>query len=385
MSTQMIGRIALLIVGTLMGLAILACSSEPDVELPPAAAPAPAAQPAQPQAGVTAPTETPKAEVDLQAIREARAQRRLELLGLPEPEPAQVPADLEAKVDEYIAAAAERGSFSGSILIAQGDNVLMSKGYGMADYENGIPNTPQTKFNLGNITRQFTAMAIVQLQERGLLHVDDPVSKYLPDYPRGDQITLHHLLVTTAGIPSYAFGPEFAEISKTPTSVEELISLFRDKPLDFEVGTSVNWSASGYVLLGYVIEQVSGMSYEAYIQENIFDPLDMSDSGYDINRPGVTQRAYGYLNTGTSPVREASMDMSNAYAAAGLYSTAEDLYKWDRALQTEKLVSRETLDAIFTNYFESEKGFQLGYGWLLIPRTSSFLIAAGGGRDLVGT
>ena len=243
-----------------------------------------------------------------------------------------------------MSAYADLDRFSGAILVAQGDEILVSKGYGTADYERGISNTHETKFSLGQISRQFTAMAVMQLQERGLLLVDDPISTYLPDYPQGGRITLHDLLITTSGIPSYAFLPEFKEVSMSPTSVEELIALFKDEPLDNDPGQNLNFSGSGYVLLGYVIEKVSGMSYEAYIEENIFGPPGMSSSGYDINRPDIRDRAYGYLTLGDDPVKEDPIDMSSAYAAAGLYSTLEDLYKWDRALYTEELVSREAFE-----------------------------------------
>ena len=214
-----------------------------------------------------------------------------------------------------------------------------------------------------------------------MLSVGDLLSKYIPEYPNGDEITLHHLLVTTSGIPSYGLFPEHAELARSPTSPEQLISLFEDQPLDFPPGNNVNSSASNYVLLGYIIEQVSGMTYEGYIQQNIFDPLGMSDSGYDINRPGVTSRAYGYLHTAEGPVREEPTDMSWAYAAAGLYSTVEDLYKWDRALNTEKVLSKESIDDMFTSFFSQDTGAQFGYGWILVPRTTTFYINGGGGRD----
>ena len=165
-------------------------------------------------------------------------------------------------------AAAKRGRFSGAVLIAQGDEVHLSKGYRMADHEIGIPNTPRTKFNIGNITRTFTAAAILQLQDRGLLRVSDLVATHLTEFPNGFRLTLHDLLATTAGIPSYGLLPEFTERSKSPISREELIALFKDRPPDFEPGTFMTQSASGYVLLGQIIERVSGLPYEDYIQQD---------------------------------------------------------------------------------------------------------------------
>lgn len=367
-----IGLIALVVTA---GLA--ACSSESTSAQPAAAAPQAEASVAVPTATVAAvpvpqavavtstsipglePTSTKVTAVMPDPVPTATAEPETKV------DPIQMPDDIAAKVDEYISAYVDQDRFSGAVLVAQRGEILFSKGYGMADYEQGVPNTPTTKFSLGQISRAFTIMAIMQLQEKGLLLVDDPISKYLPDYPDGDRFALHHLMITTSGIPSYALLPEFAELSTSPTTPAELIDLFKNLPLDNEPGQNVNFSGSGYVLLGQVIEKVSGMSYEEYIEENIFGPLGMSDSGYDINRPGVADRAYGYLTIGENPLREESIDMSNGYSAAGLYSSLEDLHKWDRALYTEELVSRSTMNDYFSSY-KKLFGITLGYGSTLI-------------------
>jgi len=281
--------------------------------------------------------------------------------------------DIESKVDEYINAYLKIGKFSGSILIARKGIILLSKGYGMANYENDVPNISQTKFRLGSVTKQFTATSIMQLQEKGLLNVNDPISKYLPDYPNGEKITIHHLLTHTSGIPNFTSFPEYQRSIMLPSSVEKTIQLFKYKPLEFTPGEKFSYSNSGYILLGYIIEKVSGKSYEDYLKENIFQPLNMVNTGYDHHRPLIKHRASGYVLGANELVNADYIDMSTPYAAGGLYSTVEDLYLWDRALYTEKLVSKSSLNKMFTPF----KG-DYGYGWFIIKQFNRKLITHGG-------
>jgi len=281
--------------------------------------------------------------------------------------------DIESKVDEYINPYLKMGTFSGSVLIARKGIILLSKGYGMANYENDVPNTLQTKFRLGSVTKQFTATSIMQLQEKGLLNVDDPISKYLQDYPNGEKITLHHLLTHTSGIPNFTSFPEYQETMMLPSPVEKTIERFKYKPLEFTPGEKFKYSNSGYILLGYIIEKVSGKSYEDYLKENIFQPLNMMDTGYDHHRPLIKHRASGYVLGTNGLVNAVYIDMSTPYAAGGLYSTVEDLYLWDQALYTEKLVSRNSLDEMFTPF---KGGY--GYGWFIIKAFNRQLITHGG-------
>ncbi len=267
--------------------------------------------------------------------------------------------DIESKVDEYVNAYVKMGRFSGSILIAQNGKVIISKGYGMANYEHDVPNTRQTKFRIGSITKQFTSMAIMQLQEKGLLNVDDAVKKHIPDYPdTGNKITIHHLLTHTSGIPNFTSFPDYVKTIMMPSPVEKTVERFKDKPLDFEPGEKYSYSNSGYILLGYVIEKVTGKSYEEYIQENIFKPLKMNDTGYDHYTTLLKHRATGYDLTDDGPVNADYIDMTVPHGAGALYSTVEDLYTWDRALYSEKLVSKNSLEKIFAPF---ENNY--GYGW----------------------
>jgi CubicO group peptidase (beta-lactamase class C family) len=266
--------------------------------------------------------------------------------------------DVATKVDEYLTAQTKLGAFSGSVLIAQGGKVLLSKGYGMANLELDVPNTPQTKFRLGSVTKQFTAMAIMQLQERGLLDVNDPINKYIPEYPNGEKITIHHLLTHTSGIPNLTDFPDFLETMMLPSPVEKTIERFKNKPLEFEPGEKFSYSNSGYVLLGYLIEKISGKSYEDFLNENIFQPLNMTNSGYDHSNTILKNRASGY-SLGTDGLNNAAyIDMSLPLGGGSLYSTVEDLYLWDRALYTERLVGKTTREKIFTPFKE-----EYAYGW----------------------
>src|SRR5580693_9908333 len=161
--------------------------------------------------------------------------------------------------------------FMGSVLVARGETIVLDKGYGFANLEWNIPNTPTTKFRLGSVTKQFTAASILLLEERGKLKVDDPVKKYMPDAPAAwDKIALFNVLTHSAGLPNFTSFPEYAKLQAFPNTPEQIVATFKDKPLDFEPGSKFSYSNSGYVLLGYLIEKITGESYEKFIQENIF-------------------------------------------------------------------------------------------------------------------
>ena len=195
---------------------------------------------------------------------------------------------LEAQVDAYVKPYLDLEGFSGSILIAKGGRVLLSKGYGMANYELSVPNTPQTRFHLASVSKTFTAAAIMILQERGQLSVKDPLSKFIPDYPNGERITLHHLLTNTSGIANVNNFPEYNTQSKFPHTPADLVEMFKQKPLDFEPGTRpYTESNSNYNLLAYIIEKLSGKSYGEFLKENIFNPVGLRSTGHDGNAQEV--------------------------------------------------------------------------------------------------
>lgn len=275
------------------------------------------------------------------------------------------PAQIVAKADEYMLAAVEINHFSGVVLVARNGQPIINKGYGMANYELKVPNTPQTVFRLGSITKQFTSMATMILRERGKLDVNDSICKYLERCPAAWQpVTIRHLLTHTSGIPSYTSFPGFFEKNSVePYTSAGLVDLFRDKPLDFPPGEKFSYSNSGYHLLGLIIEKTSGKSYAEFLRENIFAPLGMNHTGYDDSRALVMNRANGYRWLGKTFVNAAYLNMAIPYSAGALYSTTEDLLLWDQSLYTEKLVSRKTLDEIFTPYMELVPGGGYAYGW----------------------
>jgi CubicO group peptidase (beta-lactamase class C family) len=275
--------------------------------------------------------------------------------------------ELVSKVDEYMNAKVKAGQFSGSILIAQNGKVLVSKGYGMANLELNVPNTPQTKFRLGSLTKQFTATGIMILQERGKLNVQDPICKYVPQCPQGWQtVTIHYLLTHTSGIPDLTGSPDFGKIMLEPLQVRSTIERFSGKVLEFKPGKKFSYNNIGYVILGYIIEQVSGKSYEAFLRENIFEPLKMSNSGVDHTETILKNRATAYAREDNGTIINVPyIYITNLQGGGSLYSTVEDMLLWDQALYTEKLVSKKSLDAIFTPYIATPFDADYGYGWFI--------------------
>ena len=285
------------------------------------------------------------------------------------------PAEIRTRVDEYVRAAMAVHSFSGSILVAQNGQAIVSKGFGMANIELAVPNTPQTVFRLGSVTKQFTAMAIMILQERGKLRVNDPACQYLPECPAAWQpLTIRHLLTHTAGIPNYTNFPDFVRVAVLPTTSTELVGRLTDKPLEFPPGEKFAYSNSGYYLLGLIIERASGKSYADFLHEAVFTPLGMTHTGYDSPSRILKNRAAGYARQAGVIVNAAYMDMTLPYAAGGLYSTTEDLLRWDQALYTGTLVSEKSLDEMFTPY---KGGY--GYGWSIGRKFDRPEISHGGG------
>ena len=187
-----------------------------------------------------------------------------------------------SRMDQIVQTYVANHQFMGSVLVARGSHVLLSKGYGSANLEWEVPNSPNTKFRLGSITKQFTAASILLLEERGKLNINDPVKKYVPDAPpTWEKITIFHVLTHTSGIPSFTSFADYPKLEPFPATAEQLVARFRDKPLEFQSGEKWNYSNSGYVLLTYLTERISGTSYEQFVRENIFAPLGMQDSGYD--------------------------------------------------------------------------------------------------------
>jgi CubicO group peptidase (beta-lactamase class C family) len=275
--------------------------------------------------------------------------------------------DKAKQIDALLSKYSEYGQFNGSALVSENGKVIFKKGYGSANIEWNIPNQTDTKFRLGSITKQFTAFLLVKLAEDGKLKLDVPITTYLPDYPKenGDKITIHHLLTHTSGISNYTSAPNFfKDKSRNPYTPEEFVKTFSSLPLEFTPGERFKYTNSGYFLLGYIIEKVSGKTYEQYLQEIILTPLKMVNTGYDHNEPILKNRAAGYEKQGNKIVNSAYLDMSIPYAAGSLYSTVEDLYFWDQALYTNKLLSEKSMESLFKPYIKAGDG-SYGYGWFL--------------------
>ncbi len=255
-----------------------------------------------------------------------------------------------------------KDTFSGSILVASEGKILASKSYGMADYENGIPNTPKTSFNIASVTKQFTGMGIMILSDKGLLDVNDKIGKYIEGIDHGDEITIHQLLTMTSGIDDSILDQDIFKNMQGGKSVVENIEKLKGKKigLSHKPGSYFAYSNINYWLLGYIIEKISGLSYEDFICQNIFKPLKMENSGYYHPNMADKNHAVGYSQFTDPPGRADMTNMMTAYAAGGLYCSTEDLYKWDQALYTDKLVKKETLDKIFGKY-----PYGYGYGWYI--------------------
>ncbi|PHS62862.1 MAG: serine hydrolase [Flavobacterium sp.] len=270
------------------------------------------------------------------------------------------------QIEKLINTYEEYGKFNGSVLVSEQGKVIYKKGFGMANMEWDLPNQPNTKHRLGSITKQFTAMLILQLVAEGKIDLQEPITKYLPDYPKatGDIITTHHLLTHTSGIPNYTSFPNFMkDKSRNPYTPEEFVKTFDEKELDFTPGEQFSYSNSGYFLLGVIIEKLSGKTYEQMLQDKIFSPLNMDDSGYDHHSDILKNRATGYEKQGGDYVNSRYLDMSIPYAAGSLYSTVEDLYKWDQALYTTTLLSKEYMTLYFKPYIPAFGNAHYAYGW----------------------
>ncbi|RRN64006.1 serine hydrolase [Caulobacter sp. 602-1] len=272
---------------------------------------------------------------------------------------------LDTALDAYLAAATKNEQFSGTVLLARDGKPVFVRSYGMANYELGVPNSADTVFRLASVTKQFTALAVMQLQEQGRLKVDDPICRYLADCPAAWRpITIRELLNHTSGIPNFSSLPDWDEVlSRRDYTPAELVSLFRDLPLKFTPGEKYDYSNSGYHLLGLIIERASGIGWGEYVQQRIFNPLGMTHSGDDNTRALVPHRASGYYSLGATFINAPIISRTVGYAAGGLYSTVGDLLLWDRALAPGKLLGQVSLDAMFT---PAKSGY--GFGWRIGER-----------------
>ena len=266
------------------------------------------------------------------------------------------------EINEMMKIYAKQNSFNGTILVAQKGVVLLQKGYGYKNAATKTLNDSATVFQIGSITKQFTSAIILQLQEQNKLSVHDSISKFIPYYPNGNKITVENLLTHTSGIYNYTNDEMFMKNNAVnPISIENLIALFKNKPLDFNPGEKYRYSNSGYILLGFIIEKITGKSYFQVVRENIFQPLGMDHSGFDFKSLKSINKATGYFKL-TPKINEPSsiIDSTVSFSAGAIYTTVDDLYKWDRALYTNKILNAASLQKAFMPFKSN-----YGYGWVI--------------------
>jgi len=290
-----------------------------------------------------------------------------------------------ACLDKMLTQMTRDGTFTGSVLIAHEGNVLLSRGYGFADRVQRIPNTPQTRFHLGSMTKMFTAMGILALQSQGKVGVQDPICKFIYDCPKEWQdITIHHLLTHTSGLSSQQSDRHYREIESgisgpvPPSKYAHYLGLTSQWSLDTRPGEQYAYNNFGYILLAHIIEEVSNQSYIDYLNQVIFTPLKMGNTGYQDSSSGVAE-TYKDCNTmtgvqyGTPPISEGS---------GHLYSTTEDIFRWDQALYTDQLLPQMDVDRIFDPFVLQTEypGLGYGYGWFVGEfQSRPIVVGAGGG------
>ncbi|WP_245780676.1 serine hydrolase domain-containing protein [Lutibacter maritimus] len=215
------------------------------------------------------------------------------------------------------------------------------------------------------MTKQFTAIAIMLLVEQGRLNVNDAISKYISNYPNGKNITIHHLLTHTSGIKDFTKMKSIMSIAKKDLTPKELVNFFKDEPVDFLPGEKFDYNNSGYVVLGYIIELVSGETYEHFIENNIFEKLGMNNSRYASDKEIVKNRAYGYHNRGEFS-NKMQISLRIPYASGSLMSNVDDMLKWQKAIKNNSLITEASKEKVFTNYtLNNGEHIKYGYGWHL--------------------
>lgn len=275
--------------------------------------------------------------------------------------------DHAAKIDEFIGLYYDRGRFNGTALVAEGGQVIYKKGWGMANKEWGISNEPDTKFRIASMSKQFTAMLIMQLVQEGRIALDDKLTDYLPEFRRdtGDLVTIHHLLTNTSGLPDYSDAPGFwNELMRHPMSSEFVIDSLSSGDLQFQPGSEYRYNNGGFYLLSLIVQRATGRDFAEVLQEKIFQPLGMNDSGLDRPEVILEKRATGYEQFVDGFENAPYRQIDNLLGTGAIYSTVKDLYLWDRALYTDRLLAPEYKEIMFTPFLQN---YAYGLGVKKIP------------------
>ncbi|MFN0203363.1 MAG: serine hydrolase domain-containing protein [Bacteroidia bacterium] len=290
---------------------------------------------------------------------------------------------LFAEFDKMLSEQYKTNETGATALVARNGKIIFHKAFGMANLEYNIPMKVDNVFRIGSITKPFTAIAILQLMEQGKLSLYDDITKFIVDYPtNGHKITIEHLLTHTSGIPDFPSMKGYEKIETLNMTPSELIDFFKNKPMEFAPGTKWSYSNSGYFLLGYIIEIVSGKTYPQYVEENFFKPLGMTNSLFGSDTKIVKNRAGAYVKDSTGFVNAPYLNMNQAYSSGAIQSTVEDLFLWYKAVHAFKLVKKESLDKAFSNHkLTNGTETDYGYGWILRDIQGSPTIGHSGSID----
>lgn len=271
----------------------------------------------------------------------------------------------ETKIDSLVATTfKDKNGPGGVFMVAQNGRTIYQKAFGKANLELGVNLTPENVFQLGSITKQFTAISLLILEEQGKLKVNDLVSKYIPDYPSGDKITIHHLLTHTSGIKDFTKMKSLSSIAQKDMTPKMMVDFFKNEPSDFPPGEKFEYNNSGYVLLGYLIELISGETYEQFVKKHIFDKARMTSSYYASDRQIINKRAYGYHKKESGYVNKTVISFSVPFSSGSLMSTVGDMLKWQNALNQKLLLSAKETQKAFSKYkLNNGEDFTYGYGW----------------------
>jgi CubicO group peptidase (beta-lactamase class C family) len=264
-----------------------------------------------------------------------------------------------ALMDKYMQAQVKTNEFTGTVLVSQKGKIIYEKAFGMADREWNVLNTIQSKFQIGSITKQFTAACILQLVNEGKMSLDDKLSKYFPDFPKADSVTIHMLLTHTSGLKNYTELEEFWKIMTLPIQKDSMVSIIKRQPFDFSPGTSWHYSNSGYFLLGYIIEKVSALSYSEYLLKNVIQKAGLKNTSVNRWDTILANRAKGYQKTPNGWINAFYISMEAPYSAGAIISNVEDLYQWNNALFSNKIIPPALFNKMITPYKE-HYGFGLG-------------------------
>ncbi|MEI7768633.1 MAG: serine hydrolase domain-containing protein [Chloroflexales bacterium] len=276
-------------------------------------------------------------------------------------EPSPELQSVATQMDTYLGQIAAQGNFSGSVLVAYQGQLLVRKGYGLANQELNIPAGVLTRYRLASVSKPLTALAVMQLMQAGKVNLSASACTYLRDCPAAwGAITVHDLLAHTSGLQNYTDFLAFADVETKPATPDEVIARFHDLPLEFTPGSAYHYTNSNYVVLGRLIEDVSGEAYPAYMRAHIFGPLGMFNTGYDTGDGAALSGTRGYIGIGTPAT---PINTSNLFAAGSLFSTVDDLYTLAQALDAGTLLPLDVLAQMYTPNL-----FNYGYAWKIESR-----------------